>query len=248
MKGLLVNTKEYPSMPFTIFAGPCSVESLSQMDKIAQVLVKNKIQFVRGGAFKPRTSPYDFQGLGIDGLKILDEIRNRYNLKIVSEIMDTRDIEIGIRYTDMIQIGSRNMQNTPLLKEVGRSGHPVLLKRGMMSTLREFLLAAEYIVAEGNENIMLCERGIRTFEDSTRNTLDISSVAIVKLETSLPIIVDISHSLGRKDIAVPITKAVKALGADGIMVEVHDNPPQALSDARQQFSIDEFQLFLNSIE
>lgn len=204
------------------------------MELVAQNLIKNNIEFLRGGAFKPRTSPYDFQGLGVEGLKILSEVCKNYSLTSVSEIMDVRDIEIGMKYIDILQIGSRNMMNYSLLKEIGKTQHPVLLKRGMMSTMKEFLLAAEYIVSNGNTNLILCERGIRTFETSTRNTLDISSIAIIKKETSIPVIVDLSHSLGRKDILLPISKAVIALGADGIMIEVHNNPAEALSDKEQQ--------------
>ena len=205
---------------FHIIAGPCSVESLEQMEQTAKCLMENEVRFIRGGAYKPRTSPYDFQGLGIEGLKILDCIRKKYRLLTISEIVDPRDVEMALDYIDVIQIGSRNMHNYSLLKEVGKTNHPILLKRGMMATIKEFLNAAEYVVSNGNKNLILCERGIRTFEDSTRNTLDISCIAIVKKETSLPIIADLSHSLGRTDIILPILKAVKAMGADGIMLEL----------------------------
>jgi 3-deoxy-7-phosphoheptulonate synthase/chorismate mutase len=223
------------------------VESQDQAEAIAQALVRSGVKFMRGGAYKPRTSPYDFQGLGEDGLKILDSIRQKYGLLIVTEILDSRDLELGVRYADIIQIGSRNMQNTALLKEAGQTTHPIMLKRGMMSTLKEFLLAAEYIVQAGNPKLILCERGIRTFETSVRNTLDISSAAIIKHETSLPVIVDLSHSLARKDILVPVAKAVLALGVDGLMVEAHNNPAAALSDAAQQLSLPEFEEFAGSV-
>lgn len=235
------------SIDFPVIAGPCSIENFEQLDIIAQSMSKLGVKFIRGGAFKPRTSPYTFQGIGLEGLKMMNTIKEKYNMITVSEIIDIRDIEIGTQFVDLIQIGSRNMYNTPFLKEIGKTKHPVLLKRGMMSTIEEFLLAAEYIVSAGNENIILCERGIRTFETSTRNTLDISSVAIIKKETKLPIIVDISHSLGRKDIALPITKAIIALGVDGIMIEVHNEPQNALSDSLQQFTISEFTSFFKEI-
>jgi len=250
---LLVSTIEFPS-PEALFhvsspcliAGPCAVESLEQAETIAQALVQFGVKFMRGGAFKPRTSPYSFQGLGLEGLRILDYIRQKYGLLVVTEILDTRDIDLGIRYADMIQIGSRNMTNTALLKEVGRTSHPVILKRGMMSTLSEFLLAAEYLVQAGCRKLFLCERGIRTFEDSVRNMLDIGSVAIIKRETSLPVIVDLSHSLGRKDILVPVAKAILALGADGLMIEAHCDPAAALSDSAQQLSLPELEQFVDA--
>ena len=252
--GLLVKKLAFPGFddlfntpPPQIIAGPCAVESLEQAEEIAQKLVAGNVKFMRGGIFKPRTSPYEFQGLGAEGLKILEFIKNKYGLFIVSEILDTRDVELGLKYTDVIQIGSRNMGNVALLKELGNARHPVLLKRGMMATLSEFLLAAEYIVKGGNDKLILCERGIRTFENGVRNVLDISSVAIIKKETSLPVIVDLSHSLGRKDILAPVAKAVLALGIDGLMLEVHNNPPKALSDAGQQLSFAEFDEFLFEI-
>ncbi len=231
-----------------IIAGPCSVENVDQLEEIAKTLKKFNVKFFRGGAFKPRTSPYDFQGLGLLGLEMLKEIKEKYGFFIVSEVMDPRYVEESMKYIDIIQIGSRNMQNFSLLKEVGKTNSPVLLKRGMMATLNEYLLAAEYILKEGNRNIILCERGIRTFEDSTRNTLDISSIAIIKRYTSLPIIVDLSHSLGRKDIIIPIAKAVLALDVDGIMVEVHNNPESALSDSKQQLNFEEFENLVENID
>lgn len=228
-------------------AGPCAIESLTQMETIAKALVEKNIKLMRGGAYKPRTSPYDFQGLGLEGLKIFDYVRKKYQLIAVSEILDPRDVEIGTKYLDIIQIGSRNMQNFPLLKEAGRCKCPVLLKRGMSATIKEWLLAAEYILLEGNENVILCERGIRTFETSTRNTLDISSVAIIKQQTTVPIVVDISHSTGRKDILATLMKAVLALDVI-VMVEVDVTPLSALSDAQQQLSIKEFYELLQALE
>lgn len=225
---------------FHIIAGPCAVENIEQIEEIAKFLKKNGCHFLRAGAYKPRTNPYDFQGLGEEGLKILDFIRKKYGLKVVSEIVDPRDINKAQQYIDVIQIGSRNMQNYNLLKEAGKSGQPVLLKRGMMSTVKEFLMAAEYIISEGNDNVVLCERGIRTFENCTRNTLDLSCVAIIKQETTIPIIVDLSHSLGRTDILPAMFNAVKSVGADGVMVELHNNPQAALSDRHQQINFCEF--------
>ena len=254
-ENLIVKEAAFPSLcdmfpgtgRFNIIAGPCAVESATQMEEIAAVLVQNNVRFMRGGAFKPRTSPYDFQGLGLEALKILDYIRQTYGLFIVSEIMEPGQVENGLRYTDIIQIGSRNMQNTPLLREVGRTNHPILLKRGMMSTVREFLLAAEYIAAEGNRKIILCERGIRTFEDATRNTLDISAIAIIQSETSIPVIADLSHSLGRTDILEPVARGVKAMDVSGIMIEIHNHPAAALSDSKRQLSLRAFEAFQRKI-
>lgn len=225
---------------FSIFAGPCAVESYEQMEATAKTLIEQNVKILRAGAYKPRTSLYDFQGLEKEGLKILELIKKTYNLFVTTEIVDVRHIDLHIRYTDIIQVGARNMQNFSLLKELGRIDKPVVLKRGFASTLEEFLSAAEYIVSSGNKNIILCERGIRTFENSTRNTLDISSVAFIKEHTDIPIIVDVSHSLGRKDIVKRVSKAVKAVGADGLMVEVHPEPSVALSDKQQQLDFSEF--------
>jgi len=258
MKNLLIYSQKFKSLPemfgfgdkgnkFSVIAGPCSVESHEQLETVAQALVKNNLRFIRGGAYKPRTSPYSFQGLGIEGLKILSEVKTRYGLLAVSELMDPRDIEVLEKYTDILQIGSRNMQNFSLLKEAGKSTHPVLLKRGMMSTVGEFLSAAEYIVSNGNKNIILCERGIRTFENSTRFTLDFACIALIKQETSLPVIADLSHSLGRTDIIRPMAKAVESLGADGIMVEAHPCPEKALSDQNKQLNLDQLGQLIDSL-
>ncbi len=230
-----------------IVAGPCAVENFEYLDSVAQELNKRGVKFIRGGAYKPRTSPYEFQGLKEEGLKILHEVSRKYNLLSVTEVVDTRDVELISRYCDILQIGTRNMHNFELLKEVGQTRHPIVLKRGMSATIKELIYAAEYIALQGNRNIILCERGIRTFETKTRNTLDISSIPIVKKETGLPIVVDLSHSLGRKDIIAPIAKAVLAAGADGIMLEVHPRPELALSDSKQQLNLEEFGEFLKII-
>lgn len=223
---------------FVFIAGPCSVESLEQMNIIAQFLKDVGVDVLRGGAFKPRTSPYSFQGLGIDGLKILRKVGDKYDLPIVSEALDTRHIEIVAKYVDIIQIGARNMYNYPLLKEAGKIRKPILLKRGLSATLGEWLSAAEYIMEMGNEEIILCERGIRTFVRHTRFTLDIAAVPSLKEKTHLPIIVDPSHPAGRKSIVIPLAKAAACVGADGIMVEVHNDPNNALSDGKQSLTLE----------
>ncbi|WAA11738.1 bifunctional 3-deoxy-7-phosphoheptulonate synthase/chorismate mutase [Fervidibacillus halotolerans] len=232
--------------PHFIF-GPCSVESYEQTRAVAKSVKEKGLKLFRGGAFKPRTSPYDFQGLGWDGLKILKEIAEEFDLAVVSEIVHPSHIERALDYVDVIQIGARNMQNFELLKEAGRVKKPVLLKRGMSATIEEFMLAAEYIVSQGNEEIILCERGIRTYERATRNTLDITSVPILKKETHLPVIVDVTHSTGRRDLLLPAAKAALAIGADGIMAEVHPDPAVALSDARQQMDLGQFDMFFKEI-
>ncbi|MTK22377.1 3-deoxy-7-phosphoheptulonate synthase [Turicibacter sanguinis] len=231
----------------TLIFGPCSVESKEQMALVAKNLADKGLKYIRGGAFKPRTSPYDFQGLGVEGLKIMSETAKKYGLRVVSEIMDAKDLEEALPYLDVVQIGARNMQNFSLLKAVGQIDKPVLLKRGLSATIEEFINAAEYITMHGNPNVMLCERGIRTYEKATRNTLDISAVPILKQETHLPVFVDITHSTGRKDILLPIAKAALAVGADGIMAEVHPNPCVALSDAAQQMSLEEFDDFYKNL-
>ncbi|MFZ5351460.1 MAG: bifunctional 3-deoxy-7-phosphoheptulonate synthase/chorismate mutase [Bacillota bacterium] len=236
-----------PASPI-IIAGPCAIEDNSTLEEVALFLKKNSIRFIRGGAFKPRTSPYDFQGLGRDGLKMLNRVGKEHGLITVSEIVDTKDVEYAIQNVDIIQIGARNMQNYELLKEVGRSNHPVLLKRGISATINEFICAAEYMALQGNRKILLCERGIRTYETKTRNTLDISCIPIIAAETKLPIIVDLSHSLGRKDIIKNIARAALASGADGIMVEVHPRPELALSDNLQQLNFSEFENMLDSLQ
>ncbi len=224
---------------FAIIAGPCSVESLEQMEAVASAL-KGEISALRGGAYKPRTSPYSFQGLGEEGLKILKQVKEKYDLPIVTEVMDTRDVNKVAEVADVVQIGARNMQNFPLLREVGRAKKPVLLKRGFGNTVEEWLYAAEYILLEGNGNVILTERGIRTFERSTRFTLDVSAIPVVKQLSHLPVIGDPSHPAGRRDLVEPLALAIVASGADGVIIEVHPNPDKALSDAKQQLTIEQF--------
>ncbi|MDO7907133.1 bifunctional 3-deoxy-7-phosphoheptulonate synthase/chorismate mutase [Paenibacillus sp. JX-17] len=229
-------------------AGPCSVESYEQTREVAAAMKKAGVPVLRGGAFKPRTSPYDFQGLGVEGLKILKQVGDEFGLATISEIVTPADIETAAQYIDIIQIGARNMQNFELLKAAGDLRMPIVLKRGLAATLEEFLHAAEYIVSRGNNQVILIERGIRTYEKWTRNTLDISAVPILKQESHLPVLVDVTHSTGRKDILAPCARAALAAGADGIMVEVHPNPAVALSDAQQQLNIPQFFDFLDNVK
>jgi 3-deoxy-7-phosphoheptulonate synthase / chorismate mutase len=232
---------------FTVVTGPCAVESYEQMDTTAAALAQRGIKILRGMAYKPRTSPYEFQGLGEQGLQIARQVADKYGMCITSEIMDQSQIMMFMDYVDIFWVGARNMQNSFLLKALGKINKPVILKRGLSATLEEFLYSAEYIVSSGNPNVILIERGIRTFEKWTRNTLDIGGVAVLKLESHLPVIVDISHSAGRRDIAKPLARVAKASGADGLMVEVHPNPPVALSDAKQQLTIPEFNELMDEI-
>jgi 3-deoxy-7-phosphoheptulonate synthase len=227
-KGVKVGGKK-----IAVMAGPCAIEDMDTLRKIAVDAKKAGATVLRGGAFKPRTSPYSFQGLGEEGLKILKKIGDELNLVTISEVMDTRDVSLVAGYVDVLQIGARNMQNFNLLKEVGLSKKPVLLKRGLSSTVKEMLMSAEYILSGGNFNVILCERGIRTFEDSTRNTLDISAVPVVKQLSHLPIIVDPSHAAGKWGLVGPLAKAAVAVGADGLIVEVHNAPEEAMSDGAQ---------------
>ncbi|AZB43970.1 3-deoxy-7-phosphoheptulonate synthase [Bacillus sp. FJAT-42376] len=231
----------------SFIVGPCAVESYEQVAAVAAAAKKQGIKILRGGAFKPRTSPYDFQGLGLEGLKILKKVADEYDLAVISEIVNPADIEVALDYVDVIQIGARNMQNFELLKAAGAVRKPVLLKRGLAATLQEFMNAAEYIIAQGNDQIILCERGIRTYEKATRNTLDISAVPILKQETHLPVFVDVTHSTGRKDLLLPTAKAALAIGADGVMAEVHPDPAVALSDSAQQMNIDEFDHWISEL-
>ncbi|MFQ3542473.1 bifunctional 3-deoxy-7-phosphoheptulonate synthase/chorismate mutase [Halobacillus rhizosphaerae] len=227
--------------------GPCSVESYDQVATVAEAVKKQGLKLLRGGAFKPRTSPYDFQGLGLEGLKILKQAADEQDLAVVSEIVNPADLEEALDYLDVIQIGARNMQNFELLKAAGSVNKPVLLKRGMSATISEFINAAEYIISRGNDKIILCERGIRTYEKATRNTLDISSVPILKQETHLPVMVDVTHSTGRRDLLLPAAKAALAIGADGVMAEVHPDPAVALSDSAQQMDIPMFNDFMQQL-
>jgi 3-deoxy-7-phosphoheptulonate synthase len=225
---------------FAIIAGPCTVESRDQMLDTARIVRDAGGTMLRGGAYKPRTSPYAFHGLGQEGLRLLAEAKAQTGLPIVTEVMDARDLELVLEVADVIQIGARNMQNYTLLSEVGRSGRPALLKRGLSSTLEELLMAAEYILKEGNDSVMLCERGIRTFETAYRFTLDLMAIPVLKQMTHLPVIVDPSHAAGRRDLVMPMSLAAAAGGADGIIVEVHPRPDEAICDAAQQFPADEF--------
>jgi len=224
--------------------GPCAVESYDQVKLVAQAMKQQGLKLMRGGAYKPRTSPYDFQGLGLEGLKILRQVADEEGMAIISEILNPNDMETALDYVDVIQIGARNMQNFELLKVAGSVRKPILLKRGLSATIEEFMYAAEYILAQGNDQIILCERGIRTYEKATRNTLDISAVPILKKETHLPVVVDVTHSTGRKDLLLPTAKAALAIGADAIMAEVHPDPAVALSDSAQQMNIPEFNKFM----
>lgn len=239
---------EFGGTGVVIIAGPCAVESREQLFDTARSVHKNGALVLRGGAFKPRSSPYNFQGLGEEGLKLLSEIRKETGMPFVTEVMDTRLVELIASYTDMIQIGSRNMQNFPLLKEVGACRKPVLLKRGMMSTIEEFLNAAEYILNMGNDQVILCERGIRTFETATRNTLDLSAVPMLKTLSHLPVIIDPSHGTGMRWMVPSMAKAAVAAGADGLIMEVHYQPETALCDGHQSLSLDEFSRLMTELE
>src|SRR3954463_12715476 len=230
-----------------IIAGPCSIENAKQAFIVAEAVKKSGAQFFRGGAFKPRTSPYSFSGLGKDALKILAEIREQYGLKIVTEALDDANVDLVEKYADMIQIGARNMQNFTLLRRGGGSRLPVLLKRGMAATLEEWLLAAEYVMAEGNYQIVLCERGVRTFAQHTRNTLDLAAVPAVRRISHLPVIVDAAHGTGRAYMVTPLARAGGAVGADGLMIEVHCRPDEALSDGAQSLTLDEYEQMVKEV-
>jgi 3-deoxy-7-phosphoheptulonate synthase len=230
-----------------IIAGPCAVESRAQALAIAQTVQKSGARFFRGGAFKPRTSPYAFQGLGEEGLIILSEIRDTYGLKIVTEALDEPGVDLVERYGDIIQVGARSMQNFTLLKRVGKSSLPVLLKRGPAATLDEWLLAAEYIMSEGNYQVVLCERGIRTFAQHARNTLDLAAIPAVRRLSHLPVIVDPSHGTGKNHMVTPLARAGVAVGADGVIVEVHDQPAQALSDGAQALTLDQYERLVSEV-
>jgi 3-deoxy-7-phosphoheptulonate synthase len=231
-----------------VIAGPCSVETREQALETAQAVKAAGAQLLRGGAFKPRTSPYSFQGLEEEALKILGEAREITGLPIVTEAMDARQLELVVKYADMVQIGARNMQNYTLLRDVGRTSHPVLLKRGPSATIEELLLAAEYIMAEGNPNVVLCERGIRTFENYTRFTLDLNAVPVLKRLTHLPVIVDPCHGTGKWELVTPMARASVAAGADGLLVEVHPEPDRALSDGPQQLTPQNFAVMMQELD
>ena len=231
-----------------IIAGPCSVESREQAFSIAEQVAASGAQFFRGGAYKPRTSPYAFQGLGLDALKILAEIREKFGLRIVTEAIDSQSLELVAEWADVIQIGARNMQNFSLLKHAGRLRKPVMIKRGLSATLEEFLMAAEYVMSEGNYQVILCERGVRTFADHARNTLDLSIIPAVRRLSHLPILVDPSHATGKRDSVLPMARAAVASGADGILVEVHDHPEVALSDGPQSIYPIQFARMMDELE
>ena len=223
-----------------VMAGPCSAETEEQVDASAAAVAKAGAKMLRGGAFKPRSSPYSFQGLGEDGLKLLRGAADRHNLKLVSEVMDISQLELLVRYADMLQVGARNMQNFTLLRELGKTRTPILLKRGIAATIEEWLLSAEYVLAGGNKDVVLCERGIRTFESYTRNTLDISAIPVVHKLSHLPIVVDPSHGTGLRDKVAPMARAAVAAGADGLIIEVHPDPDHALSDGAQSMFPNQF--------
>jgi len=242
VRGIEIGGRKIPVM-----AGPCAVENKTILTGIAEKVKSSGAMFLRGGAFKPRTSPYAFQGLGEEGLQYLAEAREKTGLPIITEIMDPRDMDVITRYTDIIQIGARNMQNFRLLLEVGTSEKPVLLKRGLASTIKEWLMSAEYIMSRGNHNVMLCERGIRTFETATRNTLDLSAVPVLKQLTHLPVVVDPSHGVGKRDLVAPMAKAAVAAGADALIIEVHTNPEEAMSDGDQSLKPDQFDRLMKEL-
>lgn len=233
---------------FQIIAGACAVESFEQMDSIGAVLQEQGVKIMRGMAYKPRSSPYDFQGMGEEGLKISRTIADKYGMVVVSEIMDAAQIPMFQDYVDIFWVGARNMQNSTLLKALGKITQPVILKRHFAATLKELIYSAEYIASGGNANIIFIERGIRTFNEEVRNTLDIGAIPLLKMESHLPVIVDISHSAGRRDLAIPFGRIAKAAGADGLMVEVHPNPPVAMSDAKQQLYFDQFRALMQELK
>ena len=230
-----------------VMAGPCSVETEEQVFKIAKYVKDSGAKILRGGAFKPRTSPYSFQGLGEDGLKLLRSAADEYKLKVVTEVMDKSQIDLVEKYADILQIGTRNMQNYMFLKDLGKAAKPVMLKRGLAATIEEWLMSAEYILAGGNEKVILCERGIRTFETATRNTMDISAIPVIKKKSHLPIVADPSHGVGIRDKVIPMARASVAAGADGIMVEVHNDPDHALSDGGQSLYPEQFAQMMKEV-
>ena len=242
-----VDGVSFGSKEIAIIAGPCSVENKDQICTTAKLVKDSGANFLRGGAYKPRTSPYSFQGMEEDGLKLLAEAKEASGLPIVTEIMNPREIELVIKYADVLQVGARNMQNFSLLKELGRINKPILLKRGMMNTIKEFLMSAEYVLSEGNSNVILCERGIRTFETATRNTLDISCIPVLKKETHLPIIIDPSHATGHWEMVESMSRASIAAGADGLIIEVHPDPVKAFSDGPQSLKPSKFSKLMKNL-
>src|SRR6266567_3449572 len=233
---------------FVVMAGPCSVESEKQIMQAAEGVAKAGAKMLRGGAFKPRTSPYDFQGMEEEGLKLLKKAKEATGLAIITEVMSDRDVDLVAKYADVMQVGARNMQNFALLKSLGSCGRPVMLKRGMSSTIKELLMSAEYIVAHGNPNVILCERGIRTFETATRNTCDISAIPVLNELTHLPVVLDPSHAAGKRSLVAPVSRAGVAIGADGIIVEVHPCPEKAVSDGAQSLTLDGFRKMMGELK
>ncbi|MFD3157667.1 3-deoxy-7-phosphoheptulonate synthase [Haloimpatiens sp. FM7330] len=245
---ITVNNKSIGGNKLAVIAGPCSIESEEQIVTIAEQVKRSGATFLRGGAFKPRTSPYSFQGLKEDGLELLKLAREKTGLPIVTELMSPNYVEKFVEDVDVIQIGARNMQNFDLLKEVGKTNKPILIKRGMSATIEELLMAAEYVMSEGNENVILCERGIRTFEKYTRNTLDLSAIPVIKKMSHLPVIVDPSHAAGLWWLVEPLAKAAVAVGADGLMIEVHNDPANAMCDGQQSITPERFDSLMNSLK
>lgn len=243
-----VNGTEIGGDEFVMMAGPCSVESETQIMETAEAVARAGARILRGGAFKPRTSPYDFQGLELEGLKLLAKAKQATGLAIITEVMSDADVELIAEYADILQIGARNMQNFALLKSLGRCGRPVMLKRGLSSTLKELLMSAEYIVAHGNPDVILCERGIRTFETATRNTCDIAAVPVLRELTHLPIVLDPSHATGKRSLVPALSRAGVAIGADGLIVEVHPCPEKAVSDGAQSLDISQFEQMMRELQ
>ncbi|MCE5194077.1 MAG: 3-deoxy-7-phosphoheptulonate synthase [Nitrospiraceae bacterium] len=243
VKGKVIGGKKIP-----VIAGPCAIENKAMIINVAKKVKAAGASFIRGGAYKPRTSPYAFQGLGLEGLKYLSEAGKQTGLPVVTEIMDPRDLDLMIKYADIIQIGARNMQNFRLLLEVGMCHKPILLKRGLSATIKELLMAAEYIMSKGNLDVILCERGIRTFETETRNTLDLSAIPVLQQKTHLPVVVDPSHGVGKWDIVPPMAKAAIAAGADGLLIEVHTNPEEAMSDGEQSLTPNAFKKLMAELK
>lgn len=243
-----IKNVEFGGSKVVTIAGPCSIESEAQIFTIAEIVSKNGATALRGGAFKPRTSPYAFQGLGVEGLKLIRQAADKFGMIVITEITDASQIDIISKYADMLQVGARNMQNFNLLKEVGKSNIPVMLKRGLSATIEEWLMSAEYILSGGNKNVLLCERGIRTFETYTRNTFDLSAIPVVQKRSHLPVAADPSHAIGLRDKIIPMARAAVAAGADALMIEVHHDPEKALSDGPQALLPEQFKELMNQVK
>lgn len=244
----LSETVAFGGDELVIIGGPCTVESLEQMQTVAETLAAAPVKALRGGVYKPRTSPYAFQGMGEAGLDVLAQVRSQYNIPVVTEVMSISQIPIVAAHADMLQVGSRNMQNFDLLKALGEAGKPILLKRGLAATIEEFVMAAEYILSHGNPDVVLCERGIRSFDNYTRNVLDLGAVAALKQITHLPVIVDPSHAVGKRELVAPLAKAAIACGADGLIIECHPEPEKSVSDARQAISLEDMLSLVDSLK